>query len=137
MSVGVGRVAGREQQPPGEHDRGDRGARLGVRLVGRQLVRIAERLVAVAAPETAGQVGARLDHVVPAPEDRVEQLPIAELGRDVDGAAVEIQLADGVAGHGRGVADGSVVLPVRRTRTARCPSRPWPRRSIIRAASSR
>ena len=43
--VGAVGVAGREEQAPGEHDAGDRRARLGVGLVGRQLVRVAERLV--------------------------------------------------------------------------------------------
>ena len=50
------------------------GARLGVGAVGRQLVRVAERLVAVAAAQTAGQVHAGRDHVPPASHHRVEQL---------------------------------------------------------------
>ena len=54
---------------------GDRRAGLGVGAVGRQLERVAERLVPVAAAEPARQVGPGRDHVVPAPDDRVEQRP--------------------------------------------------------------
>ena len=38
---------------------------------------------------------------------------VAGLDGDVDRAAVEVQLADGVAGHGRRLANRRVVLPVR------------------------
>ena len=45
------RFTGREQQSPGEHHARDRRASLGVGSVWRQLERIAECLVAVAAAE--------------------------------------------------------------------------------------
>ena len=69
--------------------------------------------------------------------DRVEQLLIAELGGDVDRAAVEVQLSNGVAGDRRRVADAGVILPVRPAETARSRAGPSPRASTIRAASSR
>jgi hypothetical protein len=43
--VGVGTVAGGQQQPPGQHDRRDAGTGLRVRPVRRQHEILAERLV--------------------------------------------------------------------------------------------
>ena len=45
--------------------------------------------------------------------DGVEELPVAGLDGDVDHAAIEVQLADGMAGDGGRLAHGRVVLPVR------------------------
>ena len=115
--VGVCRVAGGEQQSPRQHDARDRGARFRVRTVGRQLERVAERLVAVAAADAAGEVAPRRDHVAPSAEDRIEQLVVAELNSHVDGARVEIQLADGMTGDRRCGADRRMVLPVRGAET--------------------
>ena len=55
--VGVLRFARDHQHPPGEHDRGDGCAGFAVASFVGQLVRIAERLVAVVRPDAAGQVG--------------------------------------------------------------------------------
>ena len=58
---------------------------------------IAERLVAVAAPEAAGEVAPRRDHVAPAAQDGVEQRLVAESRpRRSTAPAVEVELADGV-----------------------------------------
>ncbi len=110
--VGEARLAGREQQPERQHAARDRRAGLGVGPVGRQLVGVAEGLVAVPGPERAGQVGARRQHVVEAPQDGGQERRVAGLDGDVDRPAVEVQLADGVPGHGRRRPDRSVVLPV-------------------------
>ena len=111
--VRVRGIAGGEQETPGQHDARDGGARFGVGTVGRQFERVAERLVAVAAADAAGQVAAGRHHVASAPKDRLEQLLVAELDGDVDRSAVEVELADGMTGNGRRGADRRVVLPVR------------------------
>jgi hypothetical protein len=108
-------IAGRQQQPPAEHHAGDRGTRLGVRAVGRQLERVAEGLVAVAAAQAAGEVGAGGDHVAPSAADRIKQALVAQLGRDVDRGTVEVQLPDGMPGDARRLANGQVILPVPRS----------------------
>ena len=66
----------------------------------------------MAAADAPGQVHPGLDHVIPAPAHGVEQLPVAELGRRVDHAAVEVHLAHGVPGDRGRLADREVVLPV-------------------------
>jgi hypothetical protein len=116
--VGVARVPGGEQQPPGQHDARDRGARLGVGAVGRQLERVAERLVLVPAAHPAGEIGARAHQVQPATLDSGEQVVVAGLDGHVDGAAVEVELAHRVARHRRRGAHRCVVLPVRRAEPA-------------------
>ena len=71
-------------------------------------------------PEPAGQVRPRLDHVVPAPvRTDCEQVVVAELDGEVDHAAVEVQLAHGVAGDlgaRRGPAGGPASTPGRSAR---------------------
>ena len=47
--------------------------------------------------------------------DRIEELLIAQLRGDVDRAAIEIELPNGMAGDRRCVANASVILPVRPT----------------------
>ncbi len=110
--VGIALVARREEQPPAQHHAGDGRAGLVIGDVWGQLERVPERLVPVAAADAPGQVHPGLDHVVPAPAHRVEQLPVTELGRSVDRAAVEVHLAHGVAGDCGRLADREMVLPV-------------------------
>ena len=105
-------VAGREEQPPGQHHARDRRAGLVVGDVRRKLERVPERLVPMAAADAPGQVPPGLDHVIPAPAYGVEQLPVAELRRGVDHATVEVHLAHRVSGDHGGLADREVVLPV-------------------------
>ena len=64
------------------------------------------------AAHPAGQVGPGPDQVPPAPPHGGEQGVVVELHGHVDGAAVQVELSDGVAGHGRGLPDRLVVLPV-------------------------
>ena len=85
--VGEPRFPGGEQQAPGQHHARDRRAGLGIGAVRWQLEGLAEGLVPVARAEGAGQVGPRRPHVVPAPDDRSEQLRVAGLDGDVDDAA--------------------------------------------------
>ena len=146
--VRAGRVAGRQQQPPGEHHARDRRAGLRVGQVRRQLVRVAERLVVVAAAETAGQVRPRLDHVVPAGQDRRSSRGRRARRRGRH-AAVEVHLAHGVAGDLGGVADREVVLPVGRSEPPRpqeavaaqvdhpSASSRWRRSPVVRYSSTR
>ena len=111
--VGVAHVAGGQQQPPRELDGGDAGAGLRVGAVGRQLEVLAEGLVGVARAHAAGQVGAPLDRALPLAHDRLQQLGVAGLDGDVDGAARQVQRAYGVAAEGVRLADRHVVLEVR------------------------
>jgi hypothetical protein len=80
--------------------------------VGRELERVAEGLVAVAAAHPAGQVRPGRHQVLPAPPHGGQQGVVVELDGHVDGAAVEVELPHGVAGHGGGLPDRFVVLPV-------------------------
>ena len=110
--VGEAALAGREQQPPREHDTADRGAGLGVCAVRRQLERVTECLVAVARPERTGEIGAGTDHGLPAGDRRIKELPVARLDGKVDNPAAEVDLADGVADRGARGSDRLMVLPV-------------------------
>ena len=56
--------------------------------------------------------------------DGVEERLVAGLDRDVDRAAVEVQLPDGVADRGRRLADRQVVLPVAAPEPARAEQPP-------------
>jgi hypothetical protein len=110
--VGVAHVAGCQQQPPGELHGGHAGARLRVSAIGRQLEVLAERLVGVARSHAAREVGAGGDRALPLALDRRQQLAVAGLGREVDGAAGEVERAHGVAAEGLRLADRHVVLEV-------------------------
>ena len=106
-------VALGEQQPPAEHDRCHARAGLGVGAIGRQLPVVAERLVLVVRALPAGDVRAARDRVVPLAREGVEQLVVAGLDGDVDGAGREVVGAHGVAAQHLGVAHRHVVLVVR------------------------
>ncbi len=107
-------VAGGQQQSPAQHDRGDAGARLGVRPVGRQLEVVAECLVLVVCAHAAGQVCPAGHGVLPLPADRLQQLVVAEVDGDIDRSGGEVQRAYGVPAERVGLADRHVVLEVRR-----------------------
>ncbi len=111
--VGVARVALREQKPPGQHDRADGGARLRIRAVRWKKEIFAERLVLVPGSDAAGDVGAPGDGVPPLPGNRGEQLGVAGLDRDVDGAGGQVDGADRVPAQRLGLAHRHVVLEVR------------------------
>ena len=80
----------------------------------RELVVLPERLALVVRAHAPGEVGPagqrreRLGH------DRPEQLVVAGLQGEVGRAGGEVESADGVTGHHRGLADGLVVLVVLR-----------------------
>ena len=111
--VGEAVLAGRQQQPPGEHHRADAGARLRVRPVGGEHEVVAERLAGVLRAHPAGDVGAPGDRRLPLLDHAGEQLVVAGLDGDVDGRRGEVHRPDGVAAEHGGVADRDVVLEVR------------------------
>ena len=111
--VGEAGLAGGEQQSPGEHHRADAGARLGVGAVRREHEVIAERLARVQRAHPAGQVGAPGDRRLPLPDHGAEQLVVAGLDGDVDGAGREVHRPHGVAAEHGCLADRHVVLKVR------------------------
>ena len=110
--VAVAQVAGREQQPVGEHDGGDAGAGLGVGAVRRQHEVVAERLVEVAGAHAAGDVRPAGERAVELPDDGGEQLVVAGLDGHVDGAGGQVERADGVPVEHLAVADRHGVLEV-------------------------
>ena len=110
--VGVARLPLGEQQAPGEHDRADAGARLGVRAVRRQHEVVAERLVHVVRPLPARDVRAASDGVLPLGGQRGEQLCVAGLDGDVDRAGGQVVGAHGVPAQDRRLPDRDVVLVV-------------------------
>ena len=112
--VGVARLARGEQHPPVPLHRGDRRARLAVAAVGRQLVGVAERLVAVVGAEAAGQVGLAAGHVGPPALHRREQLGLARLEVEVDDAGREVERPHAVALDLGRLAHGHAVLEVAR-----------------------
>ena len=134
--VGVARVAGGEQQAPGEHHRRDAGARLRVRAVRRQLVVLAERLVAVPRAHAAGQVRAPRDRPLPLALDRGQQLVVAGLDRDVDRRARQVERAHGVPAE-RLARRGSACRPGSTRGRARCPPAPAARAARRTAAPAR
>src|SRR5690606_13651613 len=95
--VGIARLPRREQQAPRPLDPADRGARLGVRAVVRQLVRIAERLALPAGSEAARHVLLLALHGVVLSLELREERVVARLDRDVDRARGEVDGAHGVA----------------------------------------
>ena len=100
--VGVARVAGGEEHPPVPLDGADRRARLGVGAVGRQLVRVAERLVGVARADPAGEVrlARRPCRPTAAPARRAARAS-PRLERDVGDAGREVEHAHRVPGRSR------------------------------------
>jgi hypothetical protein len=64
------------------------------------------------ASEAAGKVRSGGDHVAPSATDRIQELVITELGGDVHGAAVQVELAHGMAGDRGGIANREMVLPI-------------------------
>jgi hypothetical protein len=110
--VGEARIAGGEQQPPGEQHGGDTGAGLRVGAVRWQDEVVTEGLVAVVRAHPAGQIGPPGDCGLPLPYDGGEQGVVAGLHGHVDGAGREVEGADGVAAQYSGPADGQVVLEV-------------------------
>ena len=106
------RLACCEEQAPGQHRAPDGRTGFRVRPIRRQLEGLAERLVAMTRPEGAGEVGERRVHRLPALDGGGKQLAITGLGRNINDPAVEVHLADRVAG---GIARKShclMVLPV-------------------------
>ncbi len=110
--VGVAGGALREQQPPAEHDRRDRRARLGVGPVGREDPVVAERLVLVVRAHAAGEVGAAGDRVLPLRDQRREQFLVPLLHCDVKGPCGQVPGPHGMPAEHRRLAHGHVVLVV-------------------------
>ena len=135
--VGVPRLAGGQQHPPVPLEARDRGAGLAVRPVGRQLVRVAERLVAVPGALRAGHVGLGAERVVPQPARGGQQLVVVGLHRDVHRRRRAGRAGARRARRPRPASPHRyVVLQVRRAEPSPS-SNPRPRRSTNRLARSR
>ena len=143
--VGEAALAGDQKQAPVPHHARDRRARLAVRAIGRQLVRIADRLAGVARSDAAGQVHLRRGHVLPLGQRRGQQLAVAGLGVDVGDAGGEVERAHGVPDDRARAAHRLAVLVVvgreaapRTARTApRDQRRPRARGSAARRSGDR
>ncbi len=105
-------LAGGEEEAPGPLHHGDGRAGLAVGALARQLVRVADGLVRVAAAEPARHVEAGAHGVVEQADGGGEQIRVAGLRRHVRRARGEVRHADGVAGDGRHLAEGVRVLEV-------------------------
>ena len=127
--VGEARLARGQQQPPGEHHAA-RWRRTSRRTRGRAAARTASRTPRPRWREPSAPVRyvRSRPHVVPAPDDRVQQLRVVGLDRHVHGAR-----SRGTAGAPRGRSrvgasrTGLVVLPVAGAEPALRPAAPCPR----------
>ena len=110
--VGVGRVAGAQQQPPGHHHGPDRGAGLGVGAVRGQFEVVAELLILVVCTHAPGQVTATGDRTVVLGAHGLRELVVARLVGDIERRRRQVQRAHGVTAQHLGLAHGDVVEEV-------------------------
>ena len=105
-------LACREQHAPAPQDAGDRGARLVVGEVVRELVGLAEGLAQVARADAARHVELVAREIRPLAVERAQERGLPGLEVHVRDARGEIERADGMALELRRVADGDAVLVV-------------------------
>ena len=115
-------LAGREQQPPGRHEVGDRRAGLAVDEVGRQLVLVAERLALEAGADRAVEVHLLATIDSHCRSAAVEQGRLAGLQVHVDDAGQQVQRAHRVADRG-GLSRTGRRPGSRRSRSGAAPAR--------------